>query len=101
MIPPQPKLPEYMTYREDRSPKYKGHTNIGHAKNAVNNVISRYTYHRDNTGKIMRDPVTNRVLYLPSHVNSPISVFKLDDGEWKLLWDFPKGFPEKDLPWLQ
>lgn len=101
MIPPQPKLPEYMSYRADRSPKYKGHTNIGHMKNAVNNVISRYAYQRDERGRIMRDPETGYTMYLPAQVTSAISVYKLEDGECKLLWDFPKGFLEKDLPWPQ
>lgn len=72
---PQPKLTPYLTIIPDRRPVQKTHTNIGHAKNALNGRIGIYG----------RGASEDMELY--EHV----------DGEWKLLYSIKKG--EKEAPW--
>ena len=71
---PRPKLTPYLTIIPDRRPVQKTHSNIGHAKNALNGRIGYYS-------------------------GSPcdMELYEHVDGDWKLLYRIAKG--ERVAPW--
>jgi hypothetical protein len=81
VVLPQPKLPPFLTIVEGRKPKNKAHLTEQYAKSSIRE--SCYGWYPD----------TNAA-------HRAAQVYELDDGEWKLKWDIPKGTPKSELPWL-
>jgi hypothetical protein len=71
--PPPFDFPVAATRIKWRSPEWKFHTNIGHAKNAV----GQSWYNGARGGQI----------------------WVLQDGEWSLKWDIKEGTKKENLPW--
>lgn len=67
----------YLTVIPDRLPKQKVHTNLGHAKNAIN-------YRTDAWGQ---------------GTPSECLLYEWKDDEWQLLYRVPAGTSKKNLPW--
>jgi len=82
VIPPQPKLPKFLSMVEGRKPKQKAHNELRFAKASMRESL--YGFYPN-----------------PELSSRTATVYELVDGEWKLLWDIPKGTPKTELPWLQ
>lgn len=81
MIPPQPKLPPFLTAIDRRKPKQKAHVEERFAKASIRESLFGWYPSPDLA-------VCDAVVY------------ELDDGEWRVKWDIPKGTPKSELPWL-
>lgn len=84
--PPEVKPKNFQTYIPTRNPKWKPHTNIGQAKNAI---IQKISY--SGSGGFYNGSST---------VTEAMEVWvKVSSGEWELLWTIPKNTGYNDLPW--
>lgn len=75
-VPTAPRPFGYLTVIPRRTPKQKAHYDLGHAKNAIRA--------RCNWGR---------------GTDCDTQVFELVDGDWKLLWNIPRGTLREDFPW--
>lgn len=70
---PQPKFMPYLSIIPNRRPEQKTHTNIGHAKNAVNDKLGY------------------------RGASCDMQIFEYRDNGWELLYDIKKG--DLEPPW--
>jgi hypothetical protein len=71
-----------MSHIPTRSPEWKAHDNIGHAKNAVTQKV-----------------YTNSYGYRPLGASCDMHIFILEDGQYVPHWVIPEGMLDEDLPW--
>jgi hypothetical protein len=70
-----------MSYIRSRSPEFKVHSNIGHAKSAVGSFVGS----RAGVGKASED----------------MWIYELKDGKYEVKWFINKGMPVEELPWAK
>jgi hypothetical protein len=71
-----------MSHIPHRSPEWKSHDNIGHAKNAVTQKVRTYSYRNS-----------------PLGATCDMHIFVLEDGQYVPKWVIPQGMPSDQLPW--
>ncbi len=115
-MPDAPKPPAtrpYMTRIPGRSPEVKTHLNVGQAKNAVMQYMKNHDgvttdmqqrYYSGWTPRTLMTLMetidgiqTGRRKYSSRYCGG--EVWHLVDGEWELLYNFPNGVWEHELPW--
>jgi len=83
MIQPMlPALPPAMSHIPARSPEWKSHENIGHAKNAVSQKVPLTSWGSRRAGALC-----------------DMHIFVLEDGQYVPKWVIPQGMQFADLPW--